>query len=86
MEVLIERINEKNSWGKNELTKLLNERVSKYSQKVIKGTGTMDSYVKENIVVDTLNHTILKIQEKQSWGKNVVCDIIFKKMAEELSC
>jgi hypothetical protein len=46
----------------------------------------MDSYVKENIVVDTLNHTILKIQEKQSWGKNVVCDIIFKKMAEELSC
>ena len=85
MEVLIERIQEKNSWGKNELTKLLSERALKYSTKVMKGNETMDSYVKENIVVDTITHTIAKVQEKPSWGKNVVCDIIFKKLAEEVS-
>lgn len=85
MDVLIERIQEKNSWGKNELTLLLNERASKYSQKVMKGNEAMNSYVKENIVVDTIMHTMTKVQEKPSWGKNIVCDIIFKKLAEEVS-
>ena len=85
MEVLIERIQEKNSWGKNELTLLINGTLSKYSNKVMRGTEAMESYVKENIVCDTLLHVIAKIQEKNSWGKNVVCDMIFKKLAEEVS-
>ena len=49
------------------------------------GTELMESYVKENIVCDTLLHVIAKIQEKPSWGKNVICDMIFKKLAEEVS-
>lgn len=85
MEVLIERIQEKNSWGKNELTLLVNETLSKYSNKVMRGTEPLNSYIKENIVCDTLLHVIAKIQEKNSWGKNVVCDMIFKKLAEEVS-
>ena len=85
MNILIEKIQEKNSWGKNELTLLVNETLSMYSNKVIRGTDAMDSYIKENIVCDTLLHIIAKIQEKPSWGKNVVCDMIFKKLAEEVS-
>lgn len=85
MEDLIERIQEKNSWGKNELTLLVNETLSKYSNKVMCGTEPLNSYIKENIVCDTLLHVIAKIQEKNSWGKNVVCDMIFKKLAEEVS-
>ena len=85
MEVLIERIQEKNSWGKNELTLLVNETLSRYSNKVMCGTEPLNSYIKENIVCDTLLHVIAKIQEKNSWGKNVVCDMIFKKLAEEVS-
>ena len=85
MEVLIERIQEKNSWGKNELTLLVNKTLSKYSNKVMRGTEARDSYIKENIVCDTLLYIIAKIQEKNSWGKNVVCDMIFKKLAEEVS-
>ena len=85
MEVLIERIQEKNSWGKNELTLLVNETLSKYSNKVMCGTEPLNSYIKENIVCNTLLHVIAKIQEKNSWGKNVVCDMIFKKLAEEVS-
>lgn len=85
MEVLIERIQEKNSWGKNELTLLVNKTLSKYSNKVIRGTELMESHTKENIVCDTLLHVIAKIQEKPSWGKNVICDMIFKKLAEEVS-
>ena len=85
MNILIEKIQEKNSWGKNELTLLVNETLSMYSNKVIRGTDAMDSYIKENIVCDTLLHIIAKIQEKTSWGKNVVCDMIFKKLAEEVS-
>ena len=73
MEVLIERINEKNNWGKNELTKLICETLSKYTNKALRGTEAMDSYVKENIIIDTLNHILVKIQEKTSWGKNVLC-------------
>lgn len=85
MEVLIERIGEKNSWGKNELTKLIGETLSKYSNKVMRGTNSMDSYVKENIVCDTLTFVLAKVQEKPSWGKNVVSEMIFKKLAEEVS-
>ena len=85
MEVLIERIQEKNSWGKNELTLLINKTLTKYSDKVRRGTEPLNSYIKENIVCDTLLHVIAKIQEKNSWGKNVVCDMIFKKLAEEVS-
>ena len=85
MEVLIERIQEKNSWGKNELTLLVNKTLSKYSNKVMSGTEPLNSYIKENIVCDTLLHVIAKIQEKNSWGKNVICDMIFKKLAEEVS-
>lgn len=85
MEVLIERIQEKNSWGKNELTLLISGTLSKYSNKVMRGTEVMESYVKENIVCDTLTHVIAKVQEKNSWGKNVVCDMIFKMLAEEVS-
>ena len=85
MEDLIERIQEKNSWGKNELTLLVNKTLSKYSNKVMRGTEPLNSYIKENIVCDTLLHVIAKIQEKNSWGKNVVCDMIFKKLAEEVS-
>ena len=85
MEVLIERIQEKNSWGKNELTLLVNKTLSKYSNKVMRGTEAMDSYIKENIVCDTLTYILMKVQEKNSWGKNVICDMIFKKLAEEVS-
>jgi uncharacterized membrane protein len=85
MDVLIERINEKNNWGKNELTKLICETLSKYTNKALRGTEAMDSYVKENIIIDTLNYILIKIQEKTSWGKNVLCDMIFKKLAEEIS-
>ena len=85
MEVLIERINEKNNWGKNELTKLIGETLSTYTNKVMRGTEAMDSYVKENIIIDTLNHILVKVQDKTSWGKNVLCDMIFKKLAEEVS-
>ncbi len=85
MEVLIERIQEKNSWGKNELTLLISSTLSKYSNKVMRGTEAMESYVKENIVCDTLTHVLVKVQEKPSWGKNVVCDMIFKKLTEEVS-
>ena len=85
MEVLIERIQEKNSWGKNELTLLINGTLSKYSNKVMRGTEPLNSYIKENIVCDTLLHVIAKIQEKNSWGKTVICDMIFKKLAEEVS-
>ena len=85
MEVLIERIQEKNSWGKNELTLLVNKTLSKYSNKVMCGTEAMESYVKENIVCDTLTYILMKVQEKNSWGKNVICDMIFKKLAEEVS-
>ena len=85
MEVLIERIQEKNSWGKNELTLLISGTLSKYSNKVMRRTEAMESYVKENIVCDTLTHVLAKVQEKPSWGKNVICDTIFKKLAEEVS-
>ena len=85
MEVLIERIQEKNSWGKNELTLLIGGTLSKYSNKVMRRTEAMGSYVKENIVCDTLTYVLAKVQEKPSWGKNVVCDMIFKKLAEEVS-
>ena len=85
MEDLIERIQEKNSWGKNELTLLVNETLSKYSNKVMCGTEPLNSYIKENIVCDTLTYILVKVQEKNSWGKNVICDMIFKKLAEEVS-
>ena len=51
----------------------------------MRGTEAMNSYVKENIIIDTLNHVLVEIQSKTSWGKNVLCDMIFKKLAEEVS-
>lgn len=88
MEVLIERIQEKNSWGKNELSKLLAEISSKYSKKILNKQCmlTSDENIKENIIIDTCNHTLIEIQNKPSWGKNEVKEIIFKKLVEELSC
>ena len=86
MEVLIERIQEKNSWGKNELSKLLAEISSKYSKKILNKQGmlTSDENIKENIIIDTCLHMIAKIQEKNSWGSKELKEILLIKLVEEL--
>ena len=88
MELLIQKIEEKNSWGKNELGQILAETSTKYSNKVMNKPFDLTSLenTKENIIVDTCNHVLVKIQSQTSWGKNVVKEMIFKKLIEEVSC
>ncbi len=87
MELLIQEIEKKNNWGKNELTLILSMTGSKYAKKVMTSPGDlMSDCVKENIIIDTINHVTIEIQSKTTWGKNVILDKIFKKIVEELSC
>ena len=86
MQLLIQEIEKKNNWGKNELTLLVSATSSKYAKQAMMSKNLLQDCVKENIICDTCNYVITKIQEKTTWGKNVILDIIFKKMAEELTC
>ena len=85
MQLLIQEIEKKNNWGKNELSLLLSKTSSNYARQAMASTGALSECVKENMVCDTINHVLVKIQEKTSWGKNVILDMIFKKMVEEVS-
>lgn len=88
MEVLIDRIEEKNNWGKNELSVLIIDTITKYSNIVMRSGYSLDApeNTKECIVIDTCNHLLEKISTKSTWGKNTIKDIIFKKLAEKVSC
>ena len=87
MELLIQKIEEKNSWGKNELGQLLAETSSKYVHKTMGKPFDINAFenIKEHIIIDTCNHVLVKIQSQTSWGKNVVKEMIFKKLVEEVS-
>ena len=88
MDKLIQKIEEKNSWGKNELGYLLAETNTRYSKKVLAKVNDLNSTenTKEIIIIDTCNDLIRKIQSQTSWGKNIVKEMIFKKLIEEVSC
>ena len=88
MKDLIEKIESKNSWGKIELSLLIGKVSSSYTKIVMAKQCmlTSDENIKENIIIDTCNHTLVEIQNKPSWGKNEVKEIIFKKLIEELTC
>lgn len=88
MQLLIQQLESKNSWGKNELSKLLAETSTKYSNRVLNKPFDLNSLenIKENIIIDTCNHILVKIQSQTSWGKTVVKEMIFKKLMEEISC
>ena len=87
MDLLIQKIEERNSWGKNELSKLLADTSSGYSNKIINKPFDLNASenIKEKIIINTCNHVLFKIQSQTSWGKNVIKDMIFKKLAEEVS-
>ena len=86
MQLLIQEIEKKNNWGKNELTLLLSATSSKYAKQAMASDSMLCDCIKENVNCDTINYVIGKVQEKTSWGKNVILDMLFRKMAEELSC
>lgn len=88
MKDLIEKIESKNSWGKNELSKLLAETSTKYSNKIINKPFDLNSVenIKDNMIIDTCNHILVNIQTFPSWGKNIIKEMIFKKLIEELTC
>lgn len=88
MQLLIQQIESKNSWGKNELSKLLAETSTKYNNMVMKKPCGLNDpeNTKENIVSDTCLFVLGQIQSQTNWGKNVVKDMIFKKLVEEVSC
>lgn len=88
MEVLIERIEEKNNWGKTELRVLIINTLTKYSNRVMRNEYSLDApeNTKENIVIDICNYLLEKTSGKSTWGKNTIKDIIFKKLAEKVSC
>lgn len=88
MEVLIERIEEKNNWGKNELSSLIIDTLTKYSNRVMRKEYSLDApeNTKECIVIDTCNYLLEKISDKSTWGKNTIKELIFKKLAEKVSC
>lgn len=87
MELLIQKIEEKNSWGKNELSKILAETSTKYNNMVMKKDSMLSGpeNIKENIVSDTCLFVLGQIQSQTSWGKNVVKEMIFKKLVEKIS-
>lgn len=88
MDKLIQKIDEKNNWGKNELGQLLTDTCTRYNNMVMKKPfGLSDpENTKENIVFNTCFFVLARIQTKTSWGKNVVKEMIFKKLVEEVSC
>ena len=88
MELLIQQIDEKNNWGKNELGKILADTSIRYSTIVMKKPGLLSGSgnTKENMVCDVCNHVLVQIQTKTTWGKNVIKEMIFKKLVEEVSC
>ena len=85
MQLLIQERESKNNWGKNELALLLSKTSSKYARQAMASTGALSECVKENIICDTINYVLIKTQEKTSWGKNIILDMIFRKMTEEIS-
>ena len=88
MDKLIQKIDEKNNWGKNELGQLLADTCTRYNNMVMKKPlGLNDpENTKENIVSNTCMFVLTQIQSKTSWGKTVVKEMIFKKLVEEISC
>ena len=88
MQLLIQQLESKNSWGKNELSKLLAETSTKYNNMVMKKPYGLNDpeNTKENIISDTCLFVLGQIQSQTNWGKNVVKEMIFKKLVEEVSC
>lgn len=88
MDKLIQKIDEKNNWGKNELGQLLADTCTRYNNTIMKKPLDLNDpeNTKENIIIDTCNHVLVKIQSQTSWGKNILKEMIFKKLVEELSC
>lgn len=88
MELLIQQIDEKNNWGKNELRQIIADTSIRYSTMVMKKPGLISGSenTKENIVCDVCNHVLVQIQTKTTWGKNVIKEMIFNKLVEKVSC
>ena len=89
MQVTIEEIRSKNTWGKNELTELLTKRVNKYTELITneraKGEKRdLAKIIKFLVIKDSLGWLIVHIQSKASWGKNVILEKLFSIVAEQL--
>lgn len=86
MKELLNLINSKTNWGKNELTFAINDITSAYTKLVMAKQFmlTAPENTKENIVVDTCIHMIAKIREKNSWGSKELKEILLIKLVEEL--
>ena len=88
MQLLIQKIETKNSWGKNELSSILADTAKKYQNIVLLKQCDLNSpeNTKENINADVCLFVLGQIQSQTNWGKNVIKDMIFKKLVEEVSC
>ena len=88
MQLLIQKIETKNSWGKNELSIILADTAKKYQNMVLLKQCDLNSpeNTKENINSDVCLFVLGQIQSQTNWGKNVIKDMIFKKLVEEVSC
>lgn len=86
MKELLNLINSKTNWGKNELAFAINDIASAYTKLVMakRFMLTAPENTKENIVVDTCLHMIAKIQKKNSWGSKELKEILLIKLVEEL--
>jgi hypothetical protein len=86
MKKLLEIINSKTNWGKNELTLAINNVATENRKLAIAKQFSLrtDEHTKENIIMNTCLHLMAKIQAKNSWGSRELKDLLLMVLVEEL--